>query len=177
MMAVPEKHERSAFREIVAEHHVSLRAFIRTLGVDPEWVDDLAQETVVIAYQEIGRLDVVQDLGKWLRGVARNVVRNETRKHARRRRILHEGLSELLLKDTETGPTPLEQSRLSALRDCVEQLPKRSRQLVSGRYADGWTAADLATQLDMTAAAVRQTLLRIRSRLKQCVETRVAEEV
>jgi RNA polymerase sigma-70 factor (ECF subfamily) len=172
-----EKHEPADFREIVAEHHVSLRAFIRGLGVDPEWVDDLAQETFVIAYRELDRFDAERDLGKWLRGVARNVVRNETRKHARRRRIMHEGLADLLLKHAEAEPTPLERSRLSALRDCVEQLPKRSRQLVSGRYADGWTASDLATQLGMTPAAVRQTLLRIRNRLKQCVEMRVAEEM
>jgi len=35
---------RSAFDLLVVEHHEQVRAFGRSLGVDPEWVDDIAQE-------------------------------------------------------------------------------------------------------------------------------------
>lgn len=167
----------SDFRDLVTEHHVALRAFVRSLGVTPEWVDDLAQETFLIAFRELKRFDADRDFGKWLRGIARNVVRNELRKDARHRRIAHEGLTELLARRENAEPTALERSRLSALRDCVEQLPKRSRQLVAGRYGGGYAASELAAQMQMTADAARQALCRIRARLKQCVELRMAEEV
>ncbi|MFI4874717.1 MAG: sigma factor-like helix-turn-helix DNA-binding protein, partial [Blastopirellula sp. JB062] len=61
------------------------------------------------------------------------------------------------------------------LRDCVEQLPPKSRQIISCRYADGWKAPDLAAHFDMTSAAVRQALVRIRDQLKTCIERRAAE--
>ena len=62
-----------------------------------------------------------------------------------------------------------------ALRDCVEQLPGKSREMITGRYEDGWTAGFLADQLRMTASAVRQALVRIRRQLRHCVEERLAD--
>ena len=162
------------FADLVKEHQVSLRVFVRSLGVEPGWGDDLAQDTFVVAYREMDSYDPDRDFGKWLRGIARNLVRNELRKQGRHRRILHESLSQHLLdlaeneKDREVDVT-----QLSALRDCVEQLSGRSRELVRSRYYEGWDATILADKFEMKAATVRQTLLRIRRQLYQCVNQRV----
>ena len=166
-----------AFTTLVAEQHVQLRAFVRALGVDPEWVDDLAQEVFLVALREQESFDRQKDIGKWLRGIARNLVRNETRKDARRRRILHEGLADLLVgsSQSELYAADWEKSRLPALRDCVEQLPPKSRQIVAGRYGDGWKAPHLAENVGMTPGAVRKALMRIRQQLKTCIEHQVVE--
>jgi len=164
------------FADLVKEHQVSLRVFVRSLGVESGWVDDLAQDAFVVAYREMDSYDPDRDFGKWLRGIARNLVRNELRKQGRHRRILHESLSQHLLdlaeneKDREVDVT-----QLSALRDCVEQLPGKSRELVHSRYFEGWDATILADKFEMKAATVRQTLLRIRRQLYQCINQRVKE--
>ena len=148
------------FADLVREHQVSLRVFVRSLGVELGWVDDLAQDTFVVAYREMDSYDQDRDFGKWLRGIARNLVRNELRKQGRHRRILHESLSQHLLglaeneKDREVDVT-----QLSALRDCVEQLPGKSRELVRSRYYEGWDATILADKFEMKAANVREILL------------------
>lgn len=165
------------FTQLVAQQHQQLRSFVRTLGIAPDWVHDLAQEVFLVAWRESDSFDSQRDIGKWLRGIARNLVRNELRKDQRRKRILHEGLSELLVRslEGETEAPDWEQCRMPALRDCVEQLAPKSRQIVAGRYSDGWKTPDLADHLGMTAAAVRQALMRIREQLKQCIEFRTAE--
>ncbi|MEW4489924.1 sigma-70 family RNA polymerase sigma factor [Thalassoglobus sp. JC818] len=165
------------FTQLVVEQHEQLRSFVRTLGVAPDWVDDLAQEVFLVAWREIDSFDSQRDLGKWLRGIARNLVRNELRKDKRRHRILHQQLSEVLVRAPETSVEAEDwnQYRMSALRDCVEQLAPKSRKIVAGRYGDGWRAPDLADSLGMTATAVRQALMRIREQLKQCIEFRVVE--
>jgi len=164
------------FANLVKEHQVSLKVFVRSLGVEAGWVDDLAQDTFVVAYREMDSYDPDRDFGRWLRGIARNLVRNELRKQGRHRRILNESLSRHLLdlaekeKDQEVDIT-----QLSVLRDCVEQLPGKSRQLVHSRYFEGWDATILADKFEMKSATVRQTLLRIRRQLYQCVNQRVKE--
>ena len=62
---------------------------------------------------------------------------------------------------------------LPAMRECVEQLPPRSRELLQRRYADNENATALARGLRMNADAVRQQLLRIRLAVKECVERKV----
>ena len=163
------------FAGLVEEHQASLRVFVRSLGVEPDWVDDLAQDAFVVAYQEMEAYDPGRDFGKWLRGIARNLVRNELRKQGRHRRILHEGLSQHLLEFSEQEEDQFEAGHVSALRDCVEQLPNKSRELVHSRYFEGWNASILADKFEMKAATIRQTLLRIRRQLYQCINQRVKE--
>ncbi|MDP7012268.1 MAG: sigma-70 family RNA polymerase sigma factor [Verrucomicrobiota bacterium] len=161
------------FAGLVEEHQASLRVFVRSLGVEPDWVDDLAQDAFVTAYREMSSYDPDHDFGKWLRGIARNLVRNELRKQGRHRRILHEGLSQHLLEFSEQEEEQFEAGHVSALRDCVEQLPNKSRLLVHSRYFEGWNASILADKFEMKAATIRQTLLRIRRQLYQCINQRV----
>ncbi len=163
------------FAGLVKEHQASLRVFVRSLGVEPDWVDDLAQDAFVVACREMGSYDPERDFGKWLRGIARNLVRNELRKQGRHRRILHEGLSQHLLEFSEQEEEQFGAGDVSALRDCVEQLPNRSRELVRSRYYEGWNATVLADKFEMKAATIRQTLLRIRRQLYQCINQRMKE--
>jgi len=163
------------FAGLVRDHQASLRVFVRSQGVEPGWVDDLAQDAFVIAYQELDSYDPDRDFGKWLRGIARNLVRNELRKQGRQRRILHESLTRHLVDLAENEEDQVDASQLSALRDCVEQLPRKSRELIHSRYHEGWDATVLADKFEMKAATVRQTLLRIRRQLYQCINQRVKE--
>ena len=45
------------FSDLVREHQSGLRAFIRALGVETDWVDDIAQEVFVIAYRRREHFD------------------------------------------------------------------------------------------------------------------------
>ena len=108
---------RSTFELLVVEHHVQVRAFVRSLGVDPDWVDDIAQEAFLTAYREWKTFDSTRDFGKWLRGIAANIVRNELRKDARRQRILRSELVELFIERAAVSrehPEPITQHRPSA---------------------------------------------------------------
>jgi len=171
-----EANVRLEFENLVIEHHVRLRAFVRSLGIDPDWVDDVAQEAFLTAYREFDSFDGSRDFGKWLRGIAANIVRNETRKNARRQRILHTGLAELLLSRFEQSKARLDPLPVEAIRHCVGALPPRSQQAVNGRYRDGLTAPELATRLKLSAANVRQILVRARNQVRECVELQLLKE-
>jgi RNA polymerase sigma-70 factor (ECF subfamily) len=140
--------------------------------VDPDWVDDLAQEAFLSAYRDWDSFDESRDFGRWIRAIALNLVRNEIRKDARRRRILRTELTELLLGRL---PEPVERSEplaVDAVRACLDELAPTIRQVVLGRYRDGESAAQLAERLGISAANARQMLVRIRRQIKRCVEIR-----
>ena len=171
--------KREAFAAFVAEHQASLRGFLRVVGVRQDSVDDLAQETFLVAFRELDSFRTDEDFGKWLRGIARNLVRNEMRKTARRCRIMDNELTDHMMAHLEPdrADTRFEAFDFRALRDCLEQLPEKSRQLVAGRYADEWNASYLADQFEMSATAVRLALMRIRRQLKGCIRSRGANHV
>jgi RNA polymerase sigma-70 factor (ECF subfamily) len=70
---------------------------------------------------------------------------------------------------------PREGPRARALRDCLEQLTPRSRQLVDLRYHEALALPGIAEQTGSTLEAVHKALVRIRQRLRDCVERRLVE--
>tara|TARA_R110002096_G_scaffold159011_4_gene324608 strand:+ start:14434 stop:14979 length:546 start_codon:yes stop_codon:yes gene_type:complete len=168
------------FVEQVREHQAGLRAFIRSLGIDGMWVDDVAQEALVIAYERRDQYDETLPFRNWVWGIARNCVLNDRRKSARRSRILHDNVTDILMStssasDEEEGMTDEDRSRVRALKECLDQIPGKSREMVRQRYEKNVRASDLAEVLGMKAAAVRKSLERIRAQIRKCMELRLAE--
>jgi RNA polymerase sigma-70 factor (ECF subfamily) len=170
-MTTAEDQAMREFEDRVREHQAGLRAFIRALGADEAWVDDLAQEAFVIAFRRLANFEAGTDFGKWLRGIARNLVANERRKDARHSRLLPFAVADLLLERAGDGVVePDFNHLLPALRECVGQLPARSRELLRRRYAASENAGEIARALGLGADAVRQALLRIRLAVRECIE-------
>lgn len=171
---MPDPDLQQRFSDLVDEHHVALRAFVRALGVAPDWVDDVAQETFLKAYRELASFDDSRPFGPWLRGIARNIVRNELRASARRHRILHERVADIMLAVVDNDADPFESLGDSAdvtdaLRDCLAELSEKGRQLIKMRYADDLPASRIAESVGSNPPAVRQALVRSRGALRDCI--------
>ncbi len=175
--------------EYVRANHAGLRAFIRSLGVDSLWVDDIAQEAFIVAYQRMAEFDESRDFGAWVRGIARNLVINERRKNARRKRILSDNLTDILVSSSSVsedeegeaeaafgmgvGMGDAAKAKMAALRECLQLMPEKSQAMIKARYEENASAPDIAEQLEMKAAAVRKSLERIRTGLRKCMEERL----
>jgi RNA polymerase sigma-70 factor (ECF subfamily) len=167
------------FVDLVREHQSGLRAFIRSLGVDPMWVDDLAQEALVIAYERRADYDENLSFRNWVWGIAKHCVLNERRKLARRSRILQENITDILLATSGDSPEPEEWTdddrfRAAALKICLEEMPERSRELLRRRYELEMKATDLAEEFNMNPPALRKALERIRTAIRHCMEGRLS---
>jgi RNA polymerase sigma-70 factor (ECF subfamily) len=174
IVSVPTADTRVATIEaLVQEHQAGVRAFVRALGVDAASVDDVAQETFLIAYRKLDEWDRARDAGPWLRGIARHLAINELRKAARRSRLLAGGIAELLIDHAEPETEAPAAELFTALHACLQELPESSRELLRRRYADGEKAESLAAQWQTRADALRQKLLRLRVMVKACVERRM----
>ena len=178
IVAALEDRNLEIFADLVRDHQAGLRAYIRSLGVQDIWVDDLAQEAFLVAYRRQADFRDDADYGKWLRGIARHLVSNERRKEARRSRLIHEELTSLFLESSRTNENDADSdfARLTpAMEECVEQLAPHSRELLERRYAQEEQATDLARRFRTSAEAVRQNLRRIRLFVKECVERKLQE--
>jgi RNA polymerase sigma-70 factor (ECF subfamily) len=67
-------------------------------------------------------------------------------------------------------------ARQAALESCLERLPEKSRRLLTLRYAEDASVAEVATAVQSTVGAVRVMLFRIRNLLSHCIEEQLANE-
>jgi RNA polymerase sigma-70 factor (ECF subfamily) len=146
-------------------HTQLVRYLTRRLG-DRDWAEEVAQETFVRALRQ----ESITNERAWLFTVANNLVRDEARKDARRRKyltLLQEQESE---RYVEPEPTSLERAQEQAIaRKAVDALAERDRLALLMRE-EGLDYNEIATALDLSVGSVGTTLSRARKRLVEAYE-------
>ena len=152
------------FREY---HEPLVRYLTRRLG-DRDWADEVAQETFLRAMRQ----ESIVSERAWLFAVATNLVRDEARKDARRRRRL-ELLREQARVDEAVEPEPLaiERAQEAALaRKALDMLVERDREALLMRE-EGLDYTEIASALELSIGSVGTTLARARRRLVDAYES------
>jgi len=147
-------------------HDHLVRYLTRRLG-DRDWAEEVAQETFVRALRQ-GEL---QNERAWLFAVATNLVRDEARKDARRRRHLELLREEAKAESVAEPPiTDLERAQERALaRRAIDALTERDREALLMRE-EGLDYTEIAEALELSLASVGTTLSRARKRLVEAYE-------
>lgn len=102
--------------------------------------------------------------GRWLRGVALNRYRNWARSRWRRRgRIVT--FTPAILEQVVAPSVPEASEQLEALRQAIERLPAKQRQVVLMHYLDETSVNEIAALLSVTAKTVEGRLYQARRRL------------
>ena len=165
---------RKLFEALVREHADMLTVFLKSaLGNTPD-VDDLFQETMVVAWQRLDDFDHTRAFGPWLRGIARKLVLAHQRQ-ARRLCdpvVLDHVDARINQISARAGDTWEE--KLEVLRTCVESLPEHYRQAVGLRYFQQQAIRQVSEVLDLSTSAVKKRLQRARSLVLDCIEKKLA---
>ncbi len=147
-------------------HEPLVRYLTRRLG-DRDWAEEVAQETFLRAMRQ----ERITSERSWLFAVATNLVRDEARRDARRRRHL-ELLREQAKADEvlEPVPTSMERAEEAAMaRRALEALGERDREALLMRE-EGLDYTEIAEALQLSVGSIGTTLARARRRLMEAYE-------
>jgi RNA polymerase sigma-70 factor, ECF subfamily len=144
--------------------------FIRTTNNTAELDEDILQDALYTAYVEVERGRYEQRAGvpftAYVKGIARNKIR-EARRRSRRWAPLEDALHLAADPAPRAIERTLEQREAQhALRSGLEQLPASRRQVLQ-RYLAGDSLGEIASQMAITEALVRQHKHRGLRRLQQ----------
>ncbi len=165
------RYER--FVRLLVEHEVRLRSFLR--GLLPTWhdVEEVAQETSLVAWRKFAEIDEHANFGGWLLTIGRFEALKYRRKFARSRLVFAEDVWELLERTAIESPP--REMRLDALEVCLNKLPSTQRELILKAHAPGVKVQDLAHVANRSVEALYKAIQRIRAALMQCVANSLAE--
>lgn len=163
----------------------NLVRFCTHLTRDAQAAEDLAQETLLIAWRRRATLTDPTGLTQWLKAIARNVCRHWQRSQTRQRQHLP------LLDQDETDETStnenlvgdfdleveLDRSELVTLLDrALGLLPPETRSLLMQHYVEELPLGELAQQAGVSTGAVAVRLHRGKVALRQTLVTDFRED-
>ena len=151
------------FRYLVRRYQAALLANLAGKLGDKDRAEEAAQETLVRAYFNMGKLKKPDAFFSWLLGIADLVAKEQYRKEQlQQRRQIVRSFSE------EAPPTELSQDY--ALETAIAELPEAYRKIILLRYYGGHSCNQIAEQLDMPLGTVTKTLSRAYAMLRDALK-------
>ncbi len=168
---------RELFEILMREHSQTLLAFVRSSVRDPGLVDDIWQETMLVAWKKLDQFDRQRPFGPWLRGIAAKTILSRMRRQRQWIQVEDQNDLDYLSARFEhvhalAGDTLDE--KLDALRDCVSRLSQPERECIEGRYRDEMQPAELSRKLDLQLETVKKRLQRAKAKLLECIQRKLA---
>jgi RNA polymerase sigma-70 factor (ECF subfamily) len=137
---------------------------------DPDRAEDLTQETFVRAYLALERGAAWDNPRAWLYRVASRLAINE---HRRRKLIQW-----LPLWSTDVDPAPGVETTIAerlAVREALAALPPKYRIPLVLYSTEGYSVAEIAAMLELSASAVKVRLYRAREKFRRAYRVREPE--
>jgi RNA polymerase sigma-70 factor, ECF subfamily len=161
-----------AFEPLVDRYLPNIRAFLALRAPAVHLVDELAHETFVYAFRNIGDFTPGTSLLHWLRAIAGNLLRAETQRFSREQaNQLRFAEAQRLAPIGESLPGESDEAEL--LRQCVEELPGTMRTLISLKYRQDRSSEQIAQELERSMSWVWTMLFRVRQQLKACLQRKL----
>jgi RNA polymerase sigma-70 factor (ECF subfamily) len=171
----PEQERYESFVRLLVGREARLRAFLRTLL--PTWteVDDVLQETSLVAWRKFAQFEEGTNFLNWLFAIARFEALKHLRKQARSPLVFSDELLELLAAESEADTDQLD-AESRALHECLEQLEPAQRELLERAYQTGARFNEVAAQAGRSATGFYKVIQRLRAALLECVQRRLRTE-
>ena len=164
--------------QLIDVYRGPLLGLIASWGVP--WADamEIAQDSFAEAYLNRdscrGGWERPEVFGRWLRGVARNQHRNWVRSRRRRHdRIATVEPAVLQYVAAPSDPEPSEQ--LEKLRNAIDRLPTKQRQVVLMHYLEETSVNEVAILLSTSPKTVEGRLYQARRALRRMLDDKVSD--
>ena len=151
-----------------------IRAFVVSLMPGSSDVSDVIQETNLTLWKSQARYLPGSNFLAWAFTIARlEVLHHRTREKRRGHVFISDELLDMLAN--ELPATDDHDIYLNALEGCKSKLTESQRELIDVRYEPGHSLETYAQETGRKASALRVSLMRTRSVLRECIERSVNE--
>ncbi|MCP5538423.1 MAG: sigma-70 family RNA polymerase sigma factor [Akkermansiaceae bacterium] len=165
-------------RDLIKEltkNQLAMLNYIRSLMPwAPNEVSDILQETNLTIWDKVADYEPGTNFKAWAFTIARYKVLNHLKSSKSSHLVFFDNelidqISAATLARGEQAPD----AKAQALEHCLQKLSPKQRELLSARYGAEVTVEQYADKLGRSPSSVYVTLNRLRSKLKECIHSRI----
>jgi RNA polymerase sigma-70 factor (ECF subfamily) len=160
---------------LMTRHQRQIFSYIYVLVPNRVDAEDLLQETSLVICEKFSEFEIGTDFVAWACQIAFWRIRNSRQKYARSKVLFSQDVLEAVAQTSSNMSQELD-DRHEALRECLQKLHSRDRELLLARYEPGGGAEEAARRSGRTVMTAYKALSRLRKLLLDCVTTRLANK-
>ena len=149
-----------------------LYGFILKRLANRDQTSEVLQRTNLVICQKASDYRPGTRFEAWTFTIARFQLMAWRKNQSRNRLVFSDTVYEQIDKQTEQSDVD-EDTRVSALKDCIKQLNSDESKLLEQRYHEDLPLATIASTMNMSIDAIGMRLSRIRKKLGQCIQQKL----
>ena len=164
------------FVRLFVAHEGQVRGFLRSLL--PAWadVDEVMQETSLVAWRKFARFERGTNVLAWVFTIARFEALYHLRRRGRERLIFSDAVADLMTEEAAQESDTLERQR-RALDRCLAKVGDPQRELLLLSYQPGAKLHEVAARAGRSVEGHYKAVQRLRARLLDCIEGDMKREI
>jgi RNA polymerase sigma-70 factor, ECF subfamily len=163
------------FLRLLMANQRRIYAFILTMVPNHGDAEDLFQETVLLMWSKFDSFAPGTSFAAWGITVAKYQILSVRKRHATRGVLFSQAAVELLHEESARFVEQVD-SRMQALRHCLDKLSPKDYELIRLRYRDEVAIQGIAGQMGRSVQGIYKRLVRIHDVLLRCVRKALHEE-
>jgi RNA polymerase sigma-70 factor (ECF subfamily) len=154
---------------------------VHFLGYQDPDIEDIVQQTFLIAYQKLGEFEVRASLYTWMGHICVNLCYDRLRQRKRVLASLHEDLEQLSSslahsREEEKERDNDQKNRMRIMEHLVKNMGEKCRKIIELRDFEGKSYAAVGKALKLPIGTVMSQLARCRETLKKLARHSLGEE-
>lgn len=160
------------FLALLNEYEKKLNAYVFALVKDVPLGEDILQETRLMLWKHFDQYIPNTNFLAWSKKMAFHQILSHRRKAKRHPTCLSEEILTSIADDIESYN---EDSRATALKQCLKKLNESHQKIISMRYFDNLDIESIAKAVNRPEGGVYRVLSRIRTGLNKCIKQNITE--
>ena len=170
MKTKSDQNRNEAFLKLLAQSEVVLRAYLRSLVNDRNYLSEVMQNTFIVGWKKYEQFSGNEaDFTKWLCVIGKYEALKFRQSLARDRLILSEELVQQIAGEGESDISSYS-LWIDKLEECITKLSPSNQELIKEAYSPDCSIKGLAKRVSKTPNALYQKLSRIRNQLAICMD-------
>lgn len=169
-MTDPKRYDE--FAALLEQSSSRVLSYLHTLLLNWADTEDVFQDTCLVLWQKYSEFEPGTNFVAWALRIAQNKAMNFRQKQTRYATFTA-GLRDTLLTEFADRTAETANSNLSALSECMDQLPPNDQRMMKLSYVEDIPVRQLADALGRSPESVHNSLLRIRNTLLDCLHRKL----
>lgn len=174
-MTESNEYKYKSFLKLYQSNEKHIFRFILSLLPNYSAAEDVMQDTMLVMWKKFDQYKPDTNFAAWGMQIGRYAVMQFQRKVRSGIVRFDSKALENIIKNKNILADK-EDSYSEALEDCIKQLKKTSKRIISLRYVDNMKIIDIASLIGKTLNSTYQSVSRIHHSLLHCVEQKLEQE-
>lgn len=162
------KGDLKAFEEVYKAYYEKLGHFLLNYSQDQAKIEDVVQDTFITLWRKRKNINIQTSLNSYLYRMAYNKLMDVYRASERTDSFLNEYYHTAVLR-AEKKKEDEESERKQKLRECLQTLPKRCKEVFTKSKFTGVSNQELADELEVSIKTIEKHITQGYKLLKKCM--------